>query len=45
MGISMVYSIETGYTIFLYKGITMFSLLTVAHTRTSFPMHPTNLVE
>lgn len=41
----MVYCIETGYTSFLYKGIITLSPLTVPHTRTLFPLHPTNSVE
>lgn len=34
MGISVVYSTETGYTIFVHKGITMFSPLTVPRSLT-----------
>lgn len=34
MRINVMYSIEIGYAFFLYKDITMFSPLTVPHTRT-----------
>lgn len=40
-----MYSTETGYPFFLYKGITVFPPLTVPHTRTLFPLHLTNLLE
>lgn len=45
MGISVVYSTETGYTIFVQKGITVFTSYCAPLSHTLFPLHPTNFVE